>query len=58
VGNSVNDLIRTYQAVAGVLRSRIISESTRRQLEMLLVHLDREILEAQIKEEGARDRAA
>jgi hypothetical protein len=58
VGKSVRDLIGTYQAVAGVLTSRLISEGTRKQLEALLVHLDREILEAQIREEGEHDIAA
>jgi len=43
-----------YQAVAEILRSRLITEGTRKQMEMLLVHLDREILDAQTREDDER----
>ncbi len=58
VGKSVRELIATYQAVAGMLTSRFITESTRKHLEMILVQLDREILEAQIRDDEEHERAA
>lgn len=58
VDKSVRELIQTYQAVAGMLTSRFITETTRKHLQTTLAQLDKEILEAQIREEGEHQKAA
>ncbi len=59
--SSLQELTRAYIAVEGLLRSPLLSETTRQQLELFLVELDMQIVEAmrkQMKEPRPSDAAA
>jgi hypothetical protein len=61
VSKTLHDLTKAYLAVDGLLKSPLISFSTRRSLQVFLVELDQDIvrlMKAEIKDHPTRDEAA